>query len=340
MTGEQRAEPLVWGILGAARIAGKALIPAIRAAGGEVAAVGASTRERAGAFARDHGIAAAHEGYEAVLNDDRVSAVYIPLANGLHKEWAIRAARAGKPVLCEKPLVMTSADAEEIRSEFAAAGVPLLEAFMWRHHRQIEWAREQIAAGRIGELRRVEANFSFMLDRPDDYRWRGDQGGGALLDVGCYCANAMRLFFGGEPRVVSARSHMTGGAHPADGSTAGWLDFGEGRFGAFTCSFTSGFCQGLELLGTRGRMWFHRPWLHVGMPVKVLVEAGDEQHREPFEGMNAYSEMVKNFTRLVRDGSHDPFPAEDGTAQSRVMEGLVASGAQGGTPVGVRGGAA
>lgn len=315
--------PLRWGILGAARIAGKSLIPAIREAGGEVVCVGASSRERAESFAREHQIPRAHDGYQAVLDDPEVEVVYLPLANGLHKEWAIQTARAGKPCLCEKPLTLTFADAEAITAAFATARLPLMEAFMWRHHAQVAWAREQIAAGVIGDLCGIHGHFSFMLDRPNDYRWRADQGGGALWDIGCYPVNAARLFFGAEPIAASARMTLRAGegsAPTVDASTTAWLDFGSGRMATVYCSFATSFHQSIELIGTRARMWLSFPWNTIGRETRILIQEGDAKRLENFAQMNAYAEMVNSFTRSVRSCAPLADPAENGLAQSRAMQ--------------------
>lgn len=320
--------PLRWGILGAARIAGKSLIPAIRAAGGEIVSVGASSRERAESFARDHSIPSAHEGYSSVLEDPQVEAVYIPLANGLHKTWALEAARAGKPCLCEKPLALSFADAEEMTAAFTRARLPLMEAFMWRHHTQIARARDEIAAGAIGELCGLHGHFSFMLDRPADYRWRADQGGGALWDIGCYPVNAARLFFGAEPVVASAGMSLRANDSTTPGvdvASTAWLDFGSGRMASVYCSFGASFHQSIELIGTRARMWISSPWLSVGRETRMLIQQGDEKRLEKFEPMNAYVSMINTFTHAVRSGEPLPDPAETGLAQARAMDMLLRS---------------
>ncbi|MBI3736647.1 Gfo/Idh/MocA family oxidoreductase [Candidatus Sumerlaeota bacterium] len=331
----KKPKPLRWGILGAARIAGKSLIPAMRASGAEAAAVAASNYARAEEFARAWEIPRVCEGYQQLLENPDVDAVYLPLANGLHKEWAIKSAQAGKPCLCEKPMALTAAGALEIREAFAKAGRLIEEAFMWRHYAQIKWAAERVAAGEIGELRCVNAHFSFTLDRPNDYRWKAAQGGGAFWDIGCYCVNSARRFFECEPAAGSARAQFRQGhGEPADSlvdeSTVGWLDFGNNRFSTFSCSFNSAFSQGIELVGTTARMWIGRPWLQVAQPGRVMIEKDDQKRIQEFEPMNAYVGMIENFTLAVREGRPPIFPAEDGVHQARVMEGLLKSAVEGG----------
>jgi xylose dehydrogenase (NAD/NADP) len=229
--------PLRWGIMGAARITRK-LIPAMQATGAQVLAIAASRRERAEGVANTHGIPRAYEGYEHLLADPDVEAVYLPLANSLHREWLVAIANAGKACLCEKPLVLKASDARGIRARFARAGCRLQEAFMWRHHPQVAWLLDQLVPGRLGELRRLHATFSFNLDRPDDYRWSAAMGGGALWDIGCYGVNAARFFFRAEPEAASFRAWFSSRPDGVDEAAAGWLDFGGGRFATVSCSFT------------------------------------------------------------------------------------------------------
>lgn len=329
-SGGEGVRPLKWGILGAARIASKSLLPAMRAAGAEIVAVGASTGARAEAFARAEGIPRAYAGYDAVLDDPEIDAVYLPLANGLHFEWAVKTARAGKSCLCEKPLVLQGRDARELHDIFNENHCRLQEAFMWRHHAQIAWMTEQIAGGAIGSLRRVHAMFSFTLDRPGDYRWKAGQGGGALWDIGCYCVNSARHFFGAEPVAASVRAQFRPQPDDVDESAAGWLDFGGGRMATLSCSFAAGFSQGIELLGTDGRAWIGQPWLQVNRETRIMIERNNERTIKDFPAMNAYVAMIEHFTRAVRDPSFGLRPAEDGLMQAAAMEGVLASARNGG----------
>lgn len=329
---ETQCKPLKWGILGAARIARKSFARAILDTGGKIVAIGASSRERAEVFARDFGIPQACEGYEAVLANDEVEAVYIPLANGLHFQWALECARAGKHCLCEKPLVLSASDAAELRQAFDLAGCRIVEGFMWRHHPLAAWLQEQINRGEIGDLRRINVSFSFMFDRPDDYRWSDDQGGGALWDIGCYCINGMRFLFGDEPLLVSARSKWVAPERRTDCSTAGWLDFGEDRMGTFDCSFTSSYHQFMSVVGTRGVMTMFMPFRGMADVTTVRTQAGDNVTEKSFPPDNGYERIVEHFTRAARDPSFALQPAEDGLAQAIAMEALARSAAEGGAP--------
>ena len=319
-----RSPPLRWGVLGAARILGK-LAPAIRAAGGHLVAIGASTRERAREGARQHGIERALGGYQEVLDDPDVDAVYLPLANGLHRRWLLAAADAGKHCLGEKPLTLSAADARDICGRFRAAGGCVQEAFMWRHHPQAEWLSAQLTQGALGEPLRVHAAFSFPLDRPDDYRWSAAMGGGALWDIGCYGVNAARYFFRAEPVAASFRARFRGGPGGVDESASGWLDFGDGRTATVSCSFASAFAQGLEVVGREGSARLDRPWLSVDTPTEIVTQRGYDRSVQRFDAVNAYASMVLHFTRIAQSTQEDAWPAEDGLAQAVALAGVLES---------------
>jgi predicted dehydrogenase len=312
--------------MGAARIARRRIIPALRDTGARVVAVASKNRARAEEFARDNKIERFYEGYENLLDDPEIDAIYLPLENVHHHEWALKTAQARKACLCEKPLVLTAADARSLQDAFAETGCRLQEAFMWRHHDQVKWVSDQIAKGRIGELRRVNTTFSLTLDRPtDNYRWRRDQGGGALWDIGCYCVNASRFFFGEEPRSASFRADFLPGENGIDENGAGWLDFGEGRFATFSISFRTAFAQGIELLGNEGRVWIEAPWLQVDRKTRVSIERNQETTFQDFDSMNAYAAMIQHFTHTVRNPEVASQPAEDGCLQAIAMDGVAES---------------
>ena len=204
---------------------------------------------------------------------------------------------------------------------------------MWRHHPQTAWLMRRLDEGEIGDLVRIQAEFSFMLDRPDDYRWRDDAGGGSLWDIGAYCVNAARLFYGDEPETVAARLVHAPGASIADASAVGWLDFGRGRLAAFHSSFVSTFSQSLALVGTRGRIDVERPFIgRVDQPTRCRILTAAGERWQTFEPDNAYTHMVQHFRRTVHDTSFALLPAEDGVAQAHVMEALSISGRRLGMP--------
>jgi D-xylose 1-dehydrogenase (NADP+, D-xylono-1,5-lactone-forming) len=322
----ESAKPLRWGIMGAARIARRRIVPALRETGARIVAVASKDKERAEDFAGTNGIERSYEGYDRLLDDPEIDVIYVPLENVHHYEWALKTAEARKACLCEKPLVLNARDARALKEAFGEAGGRLQEAFMWRHHDQIRWVSDLIAKGGIGEIRRVNATFSLTFDRPaDNYRWSRDQGGGTLWDIGCYCVNASRFFFGGEPRSASCRADFLPGENGIDESGAGWLDFGEGRFATFSISFRTAFAQGIELLGTEGRAWIEKPWLQVGQKTRVSIELDQKTTVQEFEPMNAYATMIQHFTHAARNPDAALQSAEDGCLQAIAMEGLAES---------------
>lgn len=326
------AAPLRWGVLGAARIL-RRLVPAIRATGGDVAVVGASRLERAREAAATWGIGRAVEGYAAVVADESLQAIYLPLANALHHEWLLAVAAAGKHCLCEKPLTVTADQAREAGTAFARAGCRLMEAFMWRHHPQVERVRDLLRPGSLGEPRRFHATFSFPLDRPGDYRWKRAMGGGTLLDIGSYGVNAARLFFRREPVAVSARARFGPGSDGVDESAAGWLDFGDGRLATVSCSFTSAFGQVVDVVGTEGRVRLDQPWLAVDRPARIEWERGHDHGAEEIGPVDAYRRMVRHFVELVEDAARPLDPAEDGVLQTAVTEAMLESARSGGAVI-------
>ncbi|MDX1495553.1 MAG: Gfo/Idh/MocA family oxidoreductase, partial [Longimicrobiales bacterium] len=178
--------PVRWGVLSTANIGRAAVNPAIQASSnGELVAVASRDADRARAFASEHGIPESCGSYEALLERDDIDAVYIPLPNSMHREWTIRAAEAGKHVLCEKPLALDAAECEEMEAAAAEAGVKLMEAFMYRFHPRTERVVEMLREGVVGEPKTVRSTFTFRLRSRDNIRLDPDLGGGALMDVGC-----------------------------------------------------------------------------------------------------------------------------------------------------------
>ncbi len=242
-----------WGILSTAKIGLRAVIPATRRSpNSEVLAIASRDVERARAVAEDLGIPRYYGSYEELLADGQVEAVYNPLPNHLHHEWTIAAARAGKHVLCEKPLALTAVEAEEMVNVCAAEGVKLMEAFMYRLHPR--WVRvgELVSSGALGSLRAIQARFTYFNDDPANIRNRRDTGGGALLDIGCYPINVARMLFGEEPvrvRAAIQRDQEAG----TDIVTSALLEFGAGHAG-FLVSTRAEPGQWVTVLGTRGRV--------------------------------------------------------------------------------------
>ncbi|HJU52503.1 MAG TPA: Gfo/Idh/MocA family oxidoreductase [Acidimicrobiia bacterium] len=318
-----------WGVLGVADIAVRKVIPAMKgSAMSLVEAIASRTQSKASAAADELGIPRAYGSYEALLADDTIEAVYIPLPNHLHLEWTLAATAAGKHVLCEKPLALTSADARRMIDASNRANVLLMEAFMYRLHPLWQEVRRMIESGAIGELVAFQSFFSYRNLDPNDIRNQVTTGGGALLDIGCYPVNAARMLFGSEPDAVRAliRRHSEFGT---DVLTSALLDFG-GRHATFTVSTVAEPDQRVDVVGTGGRLRIEIPFnIPPDRPSRIIVFAGGEPPVSP--GTRAievatddqYRVQADAFSEAVR--SLGPLPTEptDAVANLEVLERIV-----------------
>ncbi|MEX0983786.1 MAG: Gfo/Idh/MocA family oxidoreductase [Actinomycetota bacterium] len=321
-----------WGIVSPANIGTQKVIPAIqRAARCEVVAIASRDEARAKEAAAALGIPRAHGSYEALLADPDVDAVYIPLPNHLHAEWTIAAARAGKHVLCEKPLALTVAEAATMVAASEEAGVLLMEAFMYRLHPGWVAVRELVSSGRIGELRTVQSWFSYFNDDPANIRNILDVGGGALFDVGCYNVNLSRMLFRAEPARVQASIERdpVGGT---DVLTSAILDFPGGGVASFTCSTRVETDQRVHIYGSTGRISVGIPFnIPPDLPTEVFVTAGGDPPVHPatevltFAPSDQYTVQAEAFAASVLDGVPLPTPIEDALANLAVIEKIVAA---------------
>jgi predicted dehydrogenase len=325
------ADVLRWGVLSTAKIGIEKVIPATDAAARcEVVAIASRHLGRATAAASELGVPRAYGSYEDLLADPDVDAVYNPLPNHLHAEWTIAAARAGKHVLCEKPLAMTTADAERMIEVCEAEGVLLMEAFMYRLHPTWEAVRASLASGRIGELRVVQSWFSYFNDDPDDIRNIVETGGGALYDIGCYCVNLSRMLFGAEPERVQG-SVMRDAIMGIDVLTSAILDFADGM-ATFACSTRAEPDQRVHIYGTEGRISVEIPFnIPPDRPTRVSVTAGGDPPVRPntevltFDAANEYTIQAERFAAAVLDGDAVPIPPSDAIGNLRVIEELFSS---------------
>ncbi|MGH7758419.1 MAG: Gfo/Idh/MocA family protein, partial [Candidatus Dormibacteria bacterium] len=269
---------LRWGILGTAAISRKALIPAIRGAGGEVVAVASREGRRAQEFAASCAVPLWFEGYEGLLAAD-LDAVYIPLPNSLHRHWTLEALAAAKHVLCEKPLALTAAEAEAMRERASERGLVLAEALMYRYHPRWALVRELIGSGRLGQIRHIQGVFTFPLAVGENIRWQPSLGGGALYDVGCYLIDACRWLLG-EPESVLATAKVERGI---DTEAAMLLRFPSSAGVAtaeLACGFGSAECQQLLLLGSEGSLLVPRAftaWSGEAVPLLLRDRSGSDR---------------------------------------------------------------
>jgi D-xylose 1-dehydrogenase (NADP+, D-xylono-1,5-lactone-forming) len=307
-----------FGILGCGRITARGLIPGI--SGSPAAELYALASERPGVaaeWAARHGARKSYTSYDAVLADKNVDAVYIPATGEHHHRWTLAAARAGKHVLCEKPLATTVAEAEEMARVCREKGVILQEAFMWRHHPRSKHAKRLLDEGVIGPLRIVTASFSFNIDR-SDWRLRPERGGGAMWDVGCYGVNGARYFTGQEPAEIMAAAHWwpTG----VDMSMQLALRFPGDVLANIDCSFETPYRCRLELVGEQGRMFLDEAFLPQSPPrLEIQRTVDGPAETVSFPVVDQYVEQVNDFCVSIAAGKLLA-PAEDGVANMRVLE--------------------
>ena len=224
--------PLQIGVLGAARILPRALVrPCRHSDAASLSAIAARSPQKATRFARRHNIPRVYPTYDALLEDPDLEAVYIPLPNSLHCHWTLRALRAGKHVLCEKPLAANGEEAKRMARAARASGLVLMEAFHYRYHPLIHRMREIIHGGELGALQHIEAHMCIPLLRPGDIRYRYDLAGGALMDTGCYCVHLARTLAASEPQVISARPSLI--SPRVDRRMEADLQFANGIYGPY-----------------------------------------------------------------------------------------------------------
>ena len=315
---------VAWGVISTARINGLVLEGAAQSDEVDVVAVASRDLSRGEEFAREHGIETAHCSYEALLEDDSVEAVYIPLPNSMHVDWSVRALDAGKHVLCEKPL---SRRPEEVGRAFDAAKAAdrlLMEAFMWRHNPQTLRVSELIAECAIGEVRLIRASFSFYLKDPTNVRMLPDLDGGSLMDLGCYCVSGSRLFAGGEPERAFSTA-VTGNG--VDVRFAGTLAFAGNVLATFDCGFDVTARHDLEVVGTEGSLYLRDPW-HCRKP--GIERRGDgEVETISIDPANSYRLELEDMSRAIRDGGEPLLGRDDAVGQARAIEALYRSAERG-----------
>jgi predicted dehydrogenase len=319
-----------WGVLGAAKIARTKVIPAMQLSEEvEVIALASRSLETAQTAASALGIPRAYGSYAELLADPDVDAVYNPLPNHLHVPWSIKAAEAGKHVLCEKPVALSADEARTLVAARDRTRVLIQEAFMVRTHPQWLGVRNEVRAGRLGELRAIQMAFSYFNRDPANVRNKADIGGGALMDIGCYPVTLSRFLFEDEPSRVIASTDLDP-EFKTDRLTSGLLEFPRGQC-AFTCSTQLVSYQRMQVLGTRGRIEVEVP---VNAPPDRTCRIFIDDGRDPFgTGIeartfavcNQYTLQADQFSRAIREGRPAPVPLEDAVANMEVIDALFRS---------------
>lgn len=326
--------PVAWGVLSTASIGIRKVIPAMQAAEHcDVVAIASRDDDRARRAADDLGIEHAHGSYDALLADPTVEAVYNPLPNHLHVPWSIRAAEAGKHVLCEKPIGLNADEARHLLQARDRTGVTMAEAFMIRAHPQWLDVRERVRRGDLGELRLVACQFSYFNDDPADIRNRKEMGGGALMDIGCYAVHVARWLFDTEPRRVMALVDRDP-RFDTDILTSGILDFGDGR-ATFSCSTRLVPYQRVQILGTRGRVEVQIPFnAPPDRPCRIRIDDGSDPggagvREVSFETTDQYGAQGDAVSLAIRGTGTVPVPIEDAVANMAAIDALFRSEASG-----------
>ena len=317
---------LRWGVIGAAGI-NQSVIPAIQASStGSVVAIASRDLAKAQSAAERFNIPTAYGSYEELLLDRSIDAVYIPLPNHLHKEWTIRAAEAGKHVLCEKPLALNAEEAQEMVDACAKANVKLAEAFMYRHNPRWDKIQAIIASGEIGEIRALHGAFTFNnAQDKKNVRYKAEWGGGSVYDVGCYPLSLARLIMGSAPTAVTAHAFFSEEHDSVDMMCSGLIEFNEQISMTFNCGMWADFRQTFEITGTDGKIEIQQAYLPGPEDVDFIVTAKGERREEKLEYHNQYTLQADNFARSIFGEQELLFDSQDAVLNMRVIDAVLKS---------------
>lgn len=319
-----------WGVLSTANIGIQKVLPAMQK--GEfttIEAIGSANREKAESAAKHLGIPKVYSSYEEVLSDPEIEAVYIPLPNNLHVDWTIKALEAGKHVLCEKPISM---DLEEaiVLQQFAEKypNLKIAEAFMYKFHPQWIKAKEIVDSGKLGEIKSIHSHFLYNNVNPDNIRNKKENGGGGLMDIGCYCISFARLIYNAEPDRVSAIMELDEN-FGTDKFASGFLDFGN-KSSQFTCSTQMQNSQGITIFGTEGNLRIEIP---VNIPpetpgkITITTKSGTEEILT--EPADQYTLQGDAFSKVIIENTEPDYPLADAIANMRIIDAIKESAEKG-----------
>lgn len=324
-------QKLRWGVLSSAKIARTKVIPAIQTSLlGEVVAIASRNQESANKVAGELGIKRAHGSYESLLADPNVDAIYNPLPNHLHVSWSIKAIEAGKHVLCEKPLGLNAADVEKlIHVAQQHPHLNVMEAFMYRFHPQWKTARQLVRDGRIGQVRSIHSHFAYNNHEQDNIRNIAEWGGGALMDIGCYCISLSRFIYDEEPlRVVGQITPYAG--YEVDCFVSGIMEFADGN-STFTASTKSEAEQYVEIHGEQGSILIPLPFNPIADTITHIVLKKNGVREEIVQlPSDHYRNMADAFAESVTQKESVPTPLSDALANMKIIDAIFASAKNGG----------
>ena len=316
-------EPLRIGILGAARISGRAIVEPAQLTGHRLVAVAARDRGRAQEWADENGVERVLDSYQAVIDDPEVEAIYNPLPNGLHGPWNLRAIAAGKHVLTEKPSSSNAAEAKVVRDAVAASGVKFMEAFHYRYHPVMNRMIEIAGSGELGDLVNIDVHMSFPLTNPDDPRWNLALAGGATMDVGCYAIHGLRtlgVVAGGEPSVITATAIERDDIPGMDATMEADLVYPSGLTAHFTTSFTVPEMDfTMRLVGSRGEAFAHN-FCVAGFDDRITLNVDGATRVEELGRRTSYTYQLEAFAAHVREDAPIFTDAQDAVIQAEFID--------------------
>jgi D-xylose 1-dehydrogenase (NADP+, D-xylono-1,5-lactone-forming) len=335
--GNMPENKLRWGVISTANIGRRAVIPAIQAcSNGEMIAAASRNKDLAVSFAAELEIPRWYGSYEDLLDDEDIDAVYIPLPNSLHKEWVIRAARAGKHVLCEKPLGLSFGECQDMQAAARENNVKLMEAFMYRFHPRTEKILKLVRDGALGELRFINASFTFRLRSPNNIRLSKELGGGSLMDVGCYCVNVIRTLTAAEP--VEVQAYVNWADSGVDLQMAGALKFEGGLLANFDSGLNLERRETVTVAGTEGYLEIPKSFLPGKVDAHFSLLRGEAERIDyRIAGVDQYKLMVEHFGDCVLNAHPLRYPAQEAAANMRIIEALYQSAIEDGKPIRLNG---
>lgn len=309
------SEKIRFGVLGCAGIALKHVIPAIiEASNAEPYAIASRSEEKLNAVAEKFSFKKAYKSYDELLDDENVDAVYIPLPNALHKEWVIKAAKARKHILCEKPLALTEEDVKAMTGEAEKNNVKLMEAYMYRFTPRTKVLKELLENNVVGEISQIISNYSFYLEDYNNIRVNSALGGGALHDVGCYPVNLMGWITNDYPISIVAQMVERNGV---DISLTASLKYKSGIMGTVNCSFLGDSEEMTEITGTKGTLIIRDTYYDTDLP--ILFYHGDKETVYPVEKCNRYTKEIQAFAECILNDTPVPLSLEESARNNRLI---------------------
>ncbi len=320
---------LRWGLLSTARINARLIPPLNASKRNRLAAVASRSQATADAYAREWKIPRALGSYEALLNDPEIDVIYNPLPNSLHAEWTIKALRAGKHVLCEKPMALTLAELDAMAVAAEESGRVLAEAFMYRHHPQTLKAKEFVADGSLGKLQLVKGSFTFMLTHENDVRLDKELGGGSIWDVGCYPISYARTMIGAEPLEVFG--WQVTGPTGIDMSVIGQMRFPDDAYAQFDCGFASPYHEFMEIVGTEGTLNIPVPFKpeRPDKKEKIYFTHGKKTDTIEIKGQELYIGEVEDMADAILLGKPPRVSLDDSRGNAATILALLKSAQSG-----------